>query len=540
MNTEWAWYAVILVLNTLACLSVAFLLSRQQQIAPGQAPMILLFLALSFWSFGYAMLLVSPTLEMKIFWLRVENLGIIPQSAFWFFFALQFSTQNRKTPLWLTLLIGFLPAVCLTVILGGGWIYNYYPSIELLHPEGGGPLKLQRSALYWAMFAQVYLLEIAALILLLRRFFGLRHIYRRQMALLLAAVFLPWAANVYFQIASRQPGGAAPVDFTPLTFAASAGLVSGAIFRLKLFDLIPIARSRALEYIPQMVLTLDAEDRVLDVNETGQRWLGKPAAQIIGASARDTLGIWSGLLDLFHDKRQTYNQEAKIPGEPPRILEAAAIPLFNRGKLEGRVLVAHDVTNRVQLEEELQQANEALQRRVAEVEALREKLEEQAIRDPLTGAYNRRYLTDSIDRQLAQAAQRFNVLSVAILDLDRFSALNETYGLNCGDVVLQLLAKHIFADLRRGDILARYEGEQFVVLLPGLSLESAYARVEKWRGAFGAALIEYEGSLLSATFSAGIACFPIHGENGKDLLQAAERALSQAKSGGRNRVIVYS
>lgn len=118
MNIEWTGYAVILILNTLACVIVAFLLARRQ-FAPGQSAMVLLFLALSFWIFGYAMLLVSPTLEMKIFWLRVENIGIIPQSVFWFLFALQFSTQSRKTPVWLILLLGALPAACLTVILSG-------------------------------------------------------------------------------------------------------------------------------------------------------------------------------------------------------------------------------------------------------------------------------------------------------------------------------------------------------------------------------------------------------------------------------------
>jgi diguanylate cyclase (GGDEF)-like protein/PAS domain S-box-containing protein len=539
MYTPWTLYVFILVLNTLACVSVAFLLARKQ-FAVGQFAMVLTFVALAFWTFGYAMLLTSTTVEWKTFWLRVENLGIIPQSLFWFIFALQYSTQNKKAPVWLIAALSIAPALSLVCIFSNRWIHLYYPLIERLYPNGG-PLKLGHGILYWIMFAQVYLLELAALILLLRRFIGYRNIYRRQMALLITAILFPWVANIYFQLAPRLPLPPAlvtPLDVTPLSLALSAALISAAIFGLKLFDLIPIARYRVLEHIPQMVFVVDAEDRVLDINDTGQKWLGKSAEQLIGNLAADVFQKWSELISRYHSKVES-REEVYIPGDPARTLEVAIFPIYNRNKLEGRVFVAHDITNRIKLEDDLKRANDALRIQLAEIQVLREKLEEQAIRDPLTGVYNRRFLSDSLDDELAQALKTSTPVSVVILDVDHFKKFNDTHGHKCGDIVLQTLAKFLVNDSRRGDIVCRYGGEEFIVVIPNSSLESAYECAERWRKNFAATLIEFNGQLLSTTFSAGVACFPIHGSTGEAILHAADHALYQSKSKGRNQVNVF-
>jgi len=528
MYTPWTSYVIILILNTLACVIIAFLLARKR-FAVGQLAMILTFLSLAFWIFGYAMLLTSTTVEWKVFWLRVENIGIIPQSLFWFIFALQYSNQNKNAPIRLIAVLSIAPTLALTFIFSDRWIHLYYPLIERLYPNGG-PLKLERGTAYWVMLAQVYLLELAALILLLRRFIGHRNIYRKQMGLLITAVVFPWVANLYFQLAPHLPLPAAlttPLDVTPLAFALSAALISAAIFGLKLFDLIPIARYRVLEHIPQMVFVVDAEDRVLDINDMGQKWLGKSAEQLIGNFATDVFDKWSELVNRHHNQTESH-EEINIPGDPSRTLEVAIFPVYNRNKLEGRVFVAHDITNRIKLEGELKKTNETLRAKIVE-----------AIRDPLTGAYNRRFLSDFLDSELAQASKTATPVSVVILDVDHFKKFNDMHGHKCGDIVLQTLAKLLVNDSRRGDIVCRYGGEEFIVVVLNSSLESAYECAEKWRKNFASTLIEFNGQLLSTTFSAGVACFPIHGSTGEDILHAADHALYQSKSKGRNQVNVF-
>jgi diguanylate cyclase (GGDEF)-like protein len=166
-------------------------------------------------------------------------------------------------------------------------------------------------------------------------------------------------------------------------------------------------------------------------------------------------------------------------------------------------------------------------------------LEEQAIRDPLTNVYNRRFLLDAMDRELSQAARNENPASIVILDIDFFKQFNDTYGHRCGDFVLQYIANFLNERIRRGDVLCRYGGEEFVIFMPNAPLGAAYERAETLRNEIANAFLEYEGLHLKTSFSAGVAGFPMHGDTSDSILNTADKALYQAKNSGRNRVIIY-
>jgi diguanylate cyclase (GGDEF)-like protein len=191
------------------------------------------------------------------------------------------------------------------------------------------------------------------------------------------------------------------------------------------------------------------------------------------------------------------------------------------------------------MEEELRQANEQLIAQLAEIETLHETLREQAIRDPLTGLYNLRFLTESLKREIAQAARDKTPLSVVLLDIDHFKAFNDTYGHKAGDEVLQALGNLLNTQTRLGDIACRYGGEEFVVIMPSAQPSEALKRAEQWRKIFEATQITSKGDTLSATLSAGVATFPEHGSTDDDIWRAADNALYAAKSAGRNCVMIY-
>jgi diguanylate cyclase (GGDEF)-like protein len=175
-----------------------------------------------------------------------------------------------------------------------------------------------------------------------------------------------------------------------------------------------------------------------------------------------------------------------------------------------------------------------------EINKLRGELEEQAIRDPLTNAYNRRYMSEFLDKEVARAQRENTPVTIVIMDMDNFKQFNDTYGHKCGDLVLQAITKFLVEHSRRGDIVCRYGGEEFVILMPNASLETSYERAEMWRQDFSESVIEYEDMKLSATFSAGVATFPEHGRTGDAILQAADKALYKAKDAGKNKVTSYS
>jgi diguanylate cyclase (GGDEF)-like protein len=171
---------------------------------------------------------------------------------------------------------------------------------------------------------------------------------------------------------------------------------------------------------------------------------------------------------------------------------------------------------------------------------LREKLRDQANHDPLTGLFNRRYLDDSLSRELSLSQRRGVPLSVAVLDVDHFKRFNDTFGHEAGDLALRECARVLSQNLRKSDIACRLGGEEFALVLPDSSMEDTRLRVEQICSLIKQLELRQDGQLLGAmTLSAGIAGSPEHASTARELLSAADAALYAAKHAGRERIIQY-
>ncbi len=199
-------------------------------------------------------------------------------------------------------------------------------------------------------------------------------------------------------------------------------------------------------------------------------------------------------------------------------------------------------------ENELMTANMALQRNLREIEGLERDLREtdvvhsqlsdQANRDPLTRLYNRRYLDSSLMQALARCQRASQPLAVMMVDIDRFKKINDTHGHQAGDQVLISLSAQLAGMARSGDIACRFGGEEFILVLPGMPLETASSRAEELRASFASTTVTHGAVSLRATLSIGIAIYPEHGASADELIRNADIALYQAKNAGRNRVAV--
>lgn len=168
---------------------------------------------------------------------------------------------------------------------------------------------------------------------------------------------------------------------------------------------------------------------------------------------------------------------------------------------------------------------------------LRESLRSLALRDTLTGLYNRRYMEDALKRLFLSSRHSDKPFCVLMVDVDHFKRFNDTFGHAAGDAVLAAIAKCIRGAIRTTDFACRYGGEELVVLLPDTSLEDAMVRAEAIRVAVRENSIHHEGQTLPAcTASFGVAASPTHGDNTPDLFKAADAALYRAKAEGRDRV----
>ena len=163
-------------------------------------------------------------------------------------------------------------------------------------------------------------------------------------------------------------------------------------------------------------------------------------------------------------------------------------------------------------------------------------LKEEAIRDPLTDLYNRRFLRDYLSRELMRAARESIRVAVIMIDLDRFKRVNDTAGHAAGDFVLTEIATLLKRHIRGTDIACRYGGEEFTLVLPNATLQSARRRGE----AICSAIREESDRLRGVTASLGVAIFPDHAAEPESLLRAADKALYDAKGRGRNQVRIFA
>ncbi len=168
---------------------------------------------------------------------------------------------------------------------------------------------------------------------------------------------------------------------------------------------------------------------------------------------------------------------------------------------------------------------------------LREKLESQSIRDPLTGLFNRRYMEESLDREIQRCDRKQQPLGIIMLDVDHFKRFNDTFGHEAGDSVLKELGEFLQKYVRGSDIACRYGGEEFTLILPEGSLEVTSKRAEQLREGIKHLHLKYRHEPIGQiTLSLGVASFPEHGMTGQAVIREADAALYRAKREGRDAV----
>jgi diguanylate cyclase len=187
----------------------------------------------------------------------------------------------------------------------------------------------------------------------------------------------------------------------------------------------------------------------------------------------------------------------------------------------------------------LQSANDHLRHQLAEIEALQQQLRDQANRDALTGLFNRRYLVATLERELARCRREGQPMALLMLDVDHFKAINDHHGHRAGDETLRRMGQLLASSTRKEDIPCRYGGEEFVLLMPGMSATAALERAEALCAAFSEVVVPSPGGEIRTTVSIGVAVFPEHGDDLDALTHHADQALYWVKRHGRNATRLY-
>ncbi|MFP4437130.1 MAG: PAS domain S-box protein [Chloroflexaceae bacterium] len=220
------------------------------------------------------------------------------------------------------------------------------------------------------------------------------------------------------------------------------------------------------------------------------------------------------------------------------------VPLVVRAETLGILHLHHGTTLEYDAVRRWRQLADTVARQIALALTsltLREQLQQQAIRDALTGLYNRRYLDETLPRELHRAERDGQPVGIIMLDIDHFKRFNDTYGHDAGDTVLRAVGTFLQQHTRGADIACRYGGEELTLVLPGASPAATQQRAEELRAGIQTLAVQHNGQALAqVTVSLGVAVFPDHGVRADTIIWLADQALYQAKRNGRNRVVVVT
>ncbi|MDR3471894.1 MAG: diguanylate cyclase, partial [Devosia sp.] len=288
---------------------------------------------------------------------------------------------------------------------------------------------------------------------------------------------------------------------------------------------------RIVENAPFGVLVTDGKDDIVFVNRRFGELFHYLPEQIA------TLEAWRTHAYPQPDYQAEVSAQRGLDLEQLRSGEVASLPARETHVTCGDGVV-RDIETAITVEDDMVYSvfNDVTERNRAE-QALRDVLQAEALHDPLTTLFNRRYLDQVMEREFSRAVRSGEPVSVIMGDIDHFKLVNDKFGHDCGDQVLQAIARQLASHIRKGDIACRYGGEEFTLLLPNTSLEIACERAERLCAVIRDVSVSSNGQPIGqVTISFGVAAYPQHGDTPDKVLKAADEALLRAKREGRDRV----
>jgi diguanylate cyclase (GGDEF)-like protein len=496
-------------------MSVAIYSWRRQSV-PGATAFALLTIFEAEWTLTYVLQMISPSLDAKLFWNNAQFIGAIITPITFLGFSLRFTGRSLISSRRFWFYYSIFPFCLLTIIFTDGMhhLFRLAPHVQAAAPVsilifGDGPL-------FWLYPIWGYATLLAGAYFLISNYLSSPRIYRFQVATLGIGILIPWITTIITML------NLVPYrlhDVTPLMFGVSNLVVAWALFRYRLFDIVPVARASLVEGMSDGVVVIDPRLRIIDYNPAAQHILNLPRRSEAFLPAENYLAFLKITQDKLGDARETLIRvETCISmDELLHHYEVDMTRLFDNSKnISGLLVILRDITERKIAEEQLQRL---------------------AIIDPLTNHYNRRYFFDLAQREFERARRYNHPLSIILIDVDDFKKVNDRHGHQVGDQVLSALTNRCKDCLRAADVLARYGGEEFAILLPETASTQANQVAERIRKRVNSPDFETSAGPVRVTISLGIAQLTDRPEETLDsLIDQADQALYLAKNSGRNQV----
>jgi len=504
-------YSTALMVAGLICLLTGLLVVQTRRNALGAIPLTILMFSLSWWDITYSLFWAKAPAPFPNFWLYITYIGAMTVPEALLTFAMQLSGLKD----WLRW--PFITALCaepiavIALLFTDPWHGLFFGGKDT-HNIG---MIMASGPVYWANIIFSYILVLVSCILLVRRFLRISGIYRWQLGVILIGIAIPWI-NSFIFIFGLSPFPNA--DNTPLSFSISGLAFAYALLRYRLLDIIPIARHVLIESMNDGVMVLDVHNRLVDINPAAQQVIDPSGKSWIGKSVEKAFSAWSEVVDAFHDVKEAH---VEVPlGNPPRnYLDLKISPLHDaHHNFIGHLVVWRDITPLKEAQSELQ---------------------ELAAKDVLTNAFNRRHFLNVLNKEIHRADRFDHPLTIILLDFDHLKHINDTFGHLAGDDALKTFADICHKNIREVDLLARFGGDEFVVLLPEADLGQARLIAERMSQGLAQSPFEVGAGKILLTVSMGIATVLSDRDTVETLMHRADQALYAAKESGRNCIVVW-
>lgn len=443
-------------------------------------------------------------------WHNLRFVGVAFTPVAFFNFIMIYTGQGR----WLTrrhiLLMLVIPSLTQIIVWTNPY-HNWFAYRLLSGTEMG---RWAPGPWFWVHAVYNYGLIFLSLAKILRSLFQSFRPYRMQAIALLLGTMLPLLLNLAMTLQVIEPQSI----YTAYSFAITGLVYAWAIFRYRLLSLVPVARSTLFDTMSDGMLTVDRLGRIVDMNHAMQAILQQPADALIGKPASQTLVNWTAFLQTLQTNTA---QQIEFSHQQQNMLhyyDLRTFPLFDRRHVQtGTLIILRNITT-------LKETQLALQ--------------EMAITDPLTGLHNRRHFFQIAGQEIERSLRYGHPLTAIMIDIDHFKQVNDTCGHIDGDQVLRSLAMCLQQNTRQVDILCRYGGEEFILLLAETGIDQALQTAERIRQQIETMPIIIGGTEIRITASLGLAEMQ-YAENLEQLLRHADQAMYAAKRAGRNRIRTY-
>lgn len=338
---------------------------------PGGTTFTILVLALCEWLLAGACEHLTPTFSGKIFWTKLQFVGITSVPLLWFFFILKFTTYDQSIKRRYQILFWLYPLFTNVLVWTNPLHRQFYEEIWL-DTAGVYPLlDFSRGPLFWAHTAAAYMLLLVSTVMLAVSYNNANGVYRKQTELLLISALLPWVANV-----GHVVNLALTIDITPFALTLSLTIMYYALQRYGFLELVPVARDIVVENMADMVVVLDAKNRIVDINKSALERLDLVGQNVIGKPVREVIPRYQTVIDQYGDHQKRHEAlQLQLDGQRV-ILDLQITPIFDhRQHFTGRIFSLRDITNLKQAEQTLLENEKALRAYARELEEQNKELD---------------------------------------------------------------------------------------------------------------------------------------------------------------------